>query len=157
MKKNEKTLKIKSIISKGKHDVLNVVTGVLETKEDVIITVEDDTLPYIKGGSFEKAERDYCTLSANYVLDTLKRVNADIACVPDFNVIKANHILKDGGTITFEIKEWEPGDVDGKITYKHTCYRYGIVGATISDTMSTKIKEYTEVHKDDLMKGILGF
>lgn len=153
MKKNEKTLKIKSIISKGQRTVLNEVTGVLEAKEDVVITFEDGTLPYIKGGSFEKAEGDHCTFSANYVLAALKRVNEDIACVPDFDVIKANRMLKAGGTITFEIKEWEPGDVDGKIKYNYTCYRYYIVGATIADEMSAYIK----AHHADIMKQIFGF
>lgn len=153
MKKNEKTIAVKSIISNGEQTMLNEATGVLETVENVTITFENDTLPYIKAGTFEDAECHSKVFPASYVLPALKRGNADLAGIADFNVAKAHGLIAGGGTITFAITEYEPGDTINDVEFKHKAYRYSIIGATLN----AAAQAYIKANAESKMKAIFGF
>lgn len=153
MKKNEKTIAVKSIISNGEQTVLNEATGVLETVENVTIIFENGTLPYIKAGTFEDTECHSKVFPVSYVLPALKRGNADLAGIADFDVAKAHNLIAGGGTITFAINEYEPGDTVGTKTYNHKCYRYSIIGVTLNAIAAAYLKANAEAK----MKAIFGF
>ena len=153
MKKNEKTLKIKSIISNGEQTVLDESTGVVETVENVRIAFEEDGLPYIKPVTFEDAICNSRSFPAKYVLTMLKSANSALAGIKDFSVECANDLVGDGGTITFEVREYNDGDIVDGTEFHHKAYRYSIIGCELN----ADAKEYYSENKNSKFSKRFGF